>query len=132
MTNTPSDIARPARRRKKTSASVQKQATDSLYKGLDRFGLAPILLIALAYVGHTQVIVPIASAYAEMVRTVGDTNQMIRHAIDQNNAEDGKRVALLAQAEADIKRVTDENRELNQKILATLGELMAIVRANNK
>lgn len=91
-----------------------------------------MLLLGLAYFGHTQILVPLAAAYSSVISKVGENNEMLRKAIDQNNKEYGERVALLAKAEAEIKQVSEENRELNQKILATLGELMAVVRANDK
>lgn len=128
------DAARPPRKRKTIPVAVQaqKQATESLFKGLDRFGLAPILLIGLAYIGHTQVIVPIANAYAKMVEAVAENNRLLREAIDKNNKEDGERVLLISKAEDEIRKLSEENRELNQQILALLGEIVATMRAKSQ
>ena len=121
VTDTPTDIARPARRRTRAptraQASVQKQATDTAMKALDRFGLAPILLLGLAYVGHTQVIQPIAAAYANMVQKVGENNELLRNAVDSNNKEDEVRVKAISAAQALNQQLAEANKELNQKIL---------------
>lgn len=116
------DAARPARRRRAPPrrSTLQRQATESLFKGLDRFGLAPVLLLGLAYVGHTQVVVPIATAYANMVATVADTNKMLRQAIEQNNREDAERVAAISAAQVANRELAEANRELNQSILAAI------------
>ena len=120
MSDTPADAARPARRRRSPprAASVQKQATDSLFKGLDRFGLAPILLLAGAYVVQTSVIQPIAKSYSTMVDKVGDTNTLLRDAVERNNKEDGERVAAISAAQALNQSIANENRSLNERILA--------------
>ena len=121
MTDGNLDAARPARRRRPpTRATVQKQATDSLFKGLDRFGLAPILLIGLAYIGHTQVVQPIAAAYAHMVETVAENNRLLKEAIEQNNREDAQRVQAISAAQAANKVLAEENRALNNRILEVL------------
>jgi hypothetical protein len=99
---------------------VQKQATDSLFKGLDRFGLAPILLMGLAYVGHTQVVQPIAAAYANMVAKVAENNELLKTAVERNNAEDTERVAAISAAQALNKALAEENRALNTRILEAI------------
>jgi hypothetical protein len=104
---------------------VQKQATDSLFKGLDRFGLAPILLLAGAYVVQTSVIQPIAKSYSTMVDKVGDTNAMLRDAVERNNKEDSERVAAISAAQALNQAIANENRALNERILAATGEAAA-------
>ena len=86
-------------------------------KALDRFGLAPILLLGLAYVGHTQVIQPIAAAYANMVQKVGENNELLRNAVDSNNKEDEVRVKAISAAQALNQQLAEANKELNQKIL---------------
>jgi hypothetical protein len=113
------EASRPARRKttRRQPASIQKQATDSLFKGLDRFGLAPILLLGLAYVGHTQVIQPIAAAYASMVAKVGENNELLKTAVERNNAEDAERVAAISAAQALNQSLAEANRALNTKIL---------------
>lgn len=130
------DSARPAGRKRpaKPAAATARvvappRSTETLFSGLDRFGLAPILLLALAYLGHTQVVVPIAVAYAKMVDTVGDTNRLLRESIEKNNREDGERVATIAVAQAENRRLSEENRELNARILSRLDELQAIISA---
>lgn len=137
MTNS-NDPARPSKRKRPTPSrpasawEVVKSSRESetIFKGLDRFGLAPILLLALAYVGHTQVVVPIAVAYARMVDTVGDTNRLLRESIETNNREDGERVALLQAAQAENRRLNEENRELNTRILKQLDELRAALKGD--
>ena len=116
------EASRPARRKptRRPPASVQKQATDSLFKGLDRFGLAPILLMGLAYVGHTQVVQPIAAAYANMVAKVGENNELLKSAVEKNNAEDTERVAAISAAQALNKALAEENRALNTRILEAI------------
>jgi hypothetical protein len=114
------EASRPKARRPRQPASAQKQAADTLYRGLDRFGLAPILLLALAYLGHTQVVQPIASAYMRMVAQVGDTNEMMRKAVEENNREDMERVAAISAAQALNQQLAEENRALNTRILEAL------------
>jgi hypothetical protein len=101
-------------------ASVQKQATDTIFKGLDRFGLAPIMLLGLAYVVHTQVIQPIAAAYASMVSKVAENNELLKSAVEKNNAEDTERVAAITAAQALNQRLAEENRALNTRILEAI------------
>jgi hypothetical protein len=122
MVESNTEAARPARRRSpaRRPASVQKAATDSLFKGLDRFGLAPIMLLGLAYVGHTQVIQPIAAAYANMVAKVAENNELLKAAVERNNAEDTERVADITAAQALNKQLAEENRALNTKILEAI------------
>ena len=118
------EASRPARRKptRRPPASVQKQATDSLFKGLDRFGLAPILLMGLAYVGHTQVVQPIAAAYANMVAKVAENNELLKTAVERNNAEDSERVAAITAAQALNKALAEENRALNTRILEAIAK----------
>jgi hypothetical protein len=104
---------------------MQKQATDSLFKGLDRFGLAPILLLAGAYVVQTSVIQPIAKSYSAMVDKVGDTNALLREAVERNNAEDAQRVAAISAAQALNQSLAQENRALNEKILGATADAAA-------
>lgn len=118
MVESATEAARPARKRvRRPQVSVQKAATDSLFKGLDRFGLAPILLLGLAYIGHTQVVVPLANAYAKVVQQVGDNNALLRTAVEKNDAEDGRRVEMITTAIATIRGIAEENRVLNNRIL---------------
>ena len=118
------DAARPkARRPRRASASVQKQATDTIFKGLDRFGLAPIMLLGLAYIGHTQVVQPIATAYANMVAKVAENNELLKQAVEKNNAEDTERVAAISAAQALNKALAEENRALNNRILEAIKDL---------
>ena len=127
MSDTPADAARPARRKRSPvrTASVQKQATDSLFKGLDRFGLAPVLLLAGAYVVQTSVVQPIAKSYSQMVDKVGETNAMLREAVERNNKEDAERVSQISAAQALNQSIANENRALNERILAATGEAAA-------
>lgn len=121
MVESTTEAARPANRRnRRPTATAQKQATDTLFKGLDRFGLAPILLIIGAYIVQTQVVQPIASAYTKMVAQVGDTNDMLRKAVEENNKEDTERVATISMAQELNRRLAEENRALNTKILEAI------------
>ena len=124
MVESITEASRPARRKptRRPPASVQKQATDSLFKGLDRFGLAPILLMGLAYVGHTQVVQPIAAAYANMVAKVAENNELLKTAVERNNAEDSERVAAITAAQALNKALAEENRALNTRILEAIAK----------
>ena len=118
MVESITEASRPARRKpRRPAASVQKQATDSLYRGLDRFGLAPVLLLGLAYIGHTQVVQPIAAAYASMVAKVAENNELLKTAVERNNAEDAERVKAISAAQALNQQLAEANRELNTKIL---------------
>ena len=114
------EASRPKARRPRQSSTPQKQATDTLFKGLDRFGLAPILLIALAYLGHTQIVQPIATAYMKMVAQVGDTNEMLRREIEKNNLDDMERVAAISAAQSLNQKLAETNRELNLQIIQAL------------
>ena len=124
MVESLTEASRPARRKRSPSrpASVQKQATDSLFKGLDRFGLAPILLLAGAYVVQTSVIQPIAKSYSSMVDKVGDTNAMLREAVERNNKEDAERVAAISAAQALNQQLAETNKELNNRILEAISK----------
>jgi hypothetical protein len=129
------DAARPARRRRpptRAQATVQKQATDSLFKGLDRFGLAPVLLIGLAYIGHTQVVQPIAAAYAHMVETVAENNRLLKEAVEQNSREDAERVLAISAAQAANRALAEENRALNNRILEVLDRMERAVRGREE
>ena len=118
MVESNTEAARPARRRvRRPQASIQKQATDSLFKGLDRFGLAPVLLLALAYVGHSQVVQPIANAYAKMVADVDENNKLLKESVERNNQEDSVRVQSISAAQAENKALLEENKALNKQIL---------------
>jgi hypothetical protein len=64
-----------------------------------------------------------------MVDTVGDTNRLLREAIERNNREDGERVKEISEAQAGNRRVAEENRELNTRILKRLDELQAAISA---
>ena len=127
MTDTPSDIARPARRSRprattRVQASVQRQAADQLYRGLDRFGIAPVLLLGLAYVTYTSVLQPIAKSYSAMVDKVADTNAMLREAVEKNSREDGERVAQISAAQALNQQLAETNKELNNRILEAISK----------
>ena len=122
MTDTPSDIARPAKRSRprattRVQASVQRQAADQLYRGLDRFGIAPVLLLGLAYVTYTSVLQPIAKSYSLMIERVSETNSIIKDEITKNNLEDTQRVAAITAAQTLNQQLAEANRELNNKIL---------------
>lgn len=130
VTAAPGDAARPARRRKaRPASSIQRQATDSLFKGLDRFGLAPVLLLALGYFGHTQVVQPIAAAYARMVSDVAENNRLLKQAVEDNNRDDGQRVAVITEAQQLNRKLAEENRELNARILAKLDAVLEALKA---
>lgn len=124
MTKSRIDAARPGRR--SGSRRPPETVEPSLFHWLDRFGLAPVLLLGLAYVVHTQVVAPIAGAYVRMVEAVGDTNRLIRESIEEKNAEGIARVALLKEAQEANRRVAEENRELNTRILERLEELKSL------
>ena len=94
-------------------------------KALDRFGLAPILLLGLAYVGHTTVVQPIAKSYSQMVDKVTETNAIIKDEITKNNLEDAQRVNAISAAQALNQSIANENRALNEKILAATSEAAA-------
>jgi hypothetical protein len=122
MVESTTEAARPARRRSppRRPASIQKQATDSLFKGLDRFGLAPIMLMGLAYITYTSVLQPIAKSYSAMVERVSETNAIIKDEITKNNLEDSSRVAAISAAQTLNQKLAEENRELNTRILEAI------------
>ena len=125
MVDSLTEASRPARRKPATRrppASIQKQATDSLYRGLDRFGLAPVMLLGLAYVTYTSVVQPIAHSYSAMVDKVGETNAIIKDEITKNNLEDTQRVAAISAAQTLNQQLAEENRALNTKILEAIGK----------
>ena len=111
------DAARPkARRPRKASASVQKQATDSAYRALDRFGLAPVVLLVGGWWAASKVLEPMLSEYREAIRTISETNRLLKDEITQNDAEDGRRVEA-------ITNLQNENRALLLAIQKQLDEL---------
>jgi hypothetical protein len=118
------EASRPTRRRApaRRPASIQKQATDSLFKGLDRFGIAPIMLMGLAYVTYTSVLQPIAKSYSAMVERVTETNAIIKDEITKNNLEDSSRVAAISAAQTLNQKLAEENRELNTRILQAIAK----------
>jgi hypothetical protein len=129
MVESITEASRPAKRRSyRRPESVQKAATDSLFKGLDRFGLAPILLLGLAYIGHTQVVQPIAAAYAKMVADVAENNKLLKEAVENNNDEDTERVAAITAAQALNKSLAEENKALNTRILEAISNADAARR----
>jgi hypothetical protein len=75
------------------------------------------LLLGLAYIGHTQVVQPIAAAYASMVAKVAENNELLKTAVERNNAEDAERVKAISAAQALNQQLAEANRELNTKIL---------------
>ena len=130
MTDTPSDIARPARRSRprattRVQASIQKQATDQVFKGIDRLGLAPIMLLGLAYVTYSSVLQPLAKSYSSVVEKVGQTNDLLREAVELNNKEDAERVLQISAAQALNQKLAEDNKALNERILAATSEAAA-------
>jgi hypothetical protein len=124
MVDSLTEASRPARRKtaRRPPASIQKQATDSLYRGLDRFGLAPVMLMGLAYVTYTSVLQPIAHSYSAMVDKVGETNAIIKDEITKNNLEDTQRVAAISAAQTLNQQLAEENRALNTRILEAISK----------
>ena len=122
MVESNTEAARPARRRSpaRRPASIQKAATDSLFKGLDRFGLAPVMLMGLAYVTYTSVLQPIAKSYSAMVERVTETNAIIKDEITKNNLEDSQRVSAITAAQTLNQNIANENKALNERILAAI------------
>ena len=118
MTDTPTDIARPAKRRttRRAPASVQKQTTDSLFKGLDRFGLAPVLLLVGGWWAASKVLEPLVTEYREAIRDIDETNKLLKEEISRNNTEDGQRVQA-------ITNLQNENRALLLAIQKQLDEM---------
>ena len=130
MSDIPADAARPARRARprattRVQATIQKQATEQLLKGVDRLGIAPVLLLGLAYVTYSSVLQPLAKSYSATVEKVGETNALLRDAVERNNKEDGERVAAISAAQALNQAIANENRSLNERILAATGEAAA-------
>jgi len=119
MVESATEAARPARRRttRRPAASVQKQASESIYRAWDRFGIAPVLLLGLAWFGHREVVVPLATAYSEMVNRVSENNTLLKTAVEKNDEEDGRRVEMITAAIATIRQIAEENRTLNNRIL---------------
>ena len=111
---------------------MQRQATDSLFKGLDRFGLAPVLLLGLAYIGHTQVVQPIAAAYASMVKTVAENNALLKSAVEKNNAEDSERVAAITAMQEMNKQLAQDNKALNGQILEAIGRVEKMIEEQTR
>jgi len=105
--------------------------TDTVFKGLDRFGLAPILLIGLAYIGHREVVVPIAAAYTRMVSDVDENNRLLKQSLDENMRDDAVAVAAITEAQRvnrelseGNRKLSEENRELNTRILDALERVL--------
>ena len=107
MTDTPTDIARPAKRRttRRPPASVQKQATDTIFKGIDRLGLAPVMLLVGGWWAASKVLEPMITEYREAIRDIDETNKLLKEEISRNNDQDGQRVEA-------ITNLQNENRAL--------------------
>ena len=99
----PAARSRPARRRQ--PASVQKQATDTIFKGIDRLGLAPVMLLVGGWWAASKVLEPMIAEYREAIRDIDETNKLLKEEIGNNNAEDGQRVEA-------ITNLQNENRAL--------------------
>jgi formiminotetrahydrofolate cyclodeaminase len=95
---------------------------------LDRFGLAPVLLLGLAWIGHREVVVPIAKAYAKMVADVDENNKLLKESVERNNQEDSVRVQSISAAQALNKSLAEENKALNTKILEAISNADAARR----
>ena len=118
MTEGNTEAARPSRRRPRQRAgqTLQRQATDSLFKGLDRFGLAPVLLLVGCWWAASKVLEPLVTEYRQAIRDIDETNKLLKEEIGRNNAEDGQRVEA-------ITNLQNENRALLLAIQKKLDEL---------
>ena len=117
MTEGNLDAARPKpRARRKAPASVQRQATDTIFKGLDRFGLAPVVLLVGGWWAASKVLEPLMAEYREAVRAIAETNKLLKDEITSNDAEDGRRVEA-------ITNLQNENRALLLAIQKQLDDL---------
>jgi len=95
---------------------VQKQATDTIFKGLDRFGLAPVVLLVGGWWAASKVLEPLMAEYREAVRAIAETNKLLKEEITSNDAEDGRRVEA-------ITNLQNENRALLLAIQKQLDDL---------
>jgi predicted P-loop ATPase len=78
------------------------------------------LLLGLAYIGHTQVVVPLAKAYSDVITKVGENNELLRNSVERNNQEDSERVAAITAAQTLNQNIANENKALNERILAAI------------
>jgi len=95
---------------------VQRQATDQLMRGLDRFGLAPVVLLVGGWWAASKVPEPLMAEYREAVRAIAETNKLLKEEITSNDAEDGRRVEA-------ITNLQNENRALLMAIQKQLDDL---------
>jgi hypothetical protein len=110
------EASRPKARRPRKAASVQQQATETLFKGLDRFGLAPILLLVAGWWAATKVLEPLFTEYREAIKSISETNRLLKDEVASNDAEDGLRVEA-------ITTLQNEHRALLLAIQKQLEEL---------
>jgi hypothetical protein len=96
MVESITEASRPARRRtRRPPASVQKQASDTIFKGIDRLGLAPVMLLVGGWWAASKVLEPLITEYRDAIRAISETNRLLKDEVTQNDAEDNRRVELI-------------------------------------
>lgn len=105
------EAARPRRRPARQPA--MPATTDTIYKGLDRFGLAPIIVLVGGWWISQSVLAPLIQEYREAIRDIDETNELLKDEIARNNREDDQRV----------EKITGAMLELRAMILAIQDKL---------
>jgi hypothetical protein len=83
------------------------------------------MLLGLAYVTYSSVLQPLAKSYSSVVEKVGQTNDLLREAVELNNKEDAERVLQISAAQALNQKLAEDNKALNERILAATSEAAA-------
>lgn len=125
---TDADPARPAKRRRTAPRRVPGYANQGYIGQLsglfDRFGLAPVLLVVLAWFVSFKVLIPIVDSYKQALQHIDQNNALLKNSLDANQLEDTKRVVEISAAQSANRDLLEENKMLNQKILAAAEQII--------
>ena len=115
---------KPSRRRPSTATTAKRTATDTIFKGLDRFGLAPVLVLLVGWWAASKVLEPLLAEYRDAVRAISETNKLLKDEVASNDVEDCRRVEA-------ITKLQNENRALLVTIQEQLKTIEATVKGSN-
>ena len=102
----------------------QGSSTEVLYRGLERVGLAPLLLVALSYFVYRDLLHPLAESYRKLVDTTAENSQLIREEIQKGNQVDAERVLFFKARGEETQAILTENRQAIKGIDAKLDQIL--------
>ena len=105
-------------------ADAPQGSTDALYRGLERFGLAPFLLLALSWFVYRDLLHPLAESYRHLVDTTAENSKLIREEIQKSNEVDAERVVFFKQRGEETQAILTENRQAIRDIDAKLTKIL--------